>query len=90
MKDNIFSKETESPESLLRLEASVIQGLISQSCLTLCDPIYCSPAGSSLRGISPARILEWVAVSSSRRFSQLRDQTLVSCVSSFGRRILCR
>ena len=90
MKDNIFSKETESPESLLRLEASVIQGLISQSCLTLCDPIYCSPAGSSLRGTSRARILEWVAVSSSRRLSQLRDRTLVSCVSCFGRRILCR
>ena len=68
-KDSIFSKETESPESLLRLEASVIQGLISQSCLTLCDPNYCSPAGSSLRGISRTRILEWVAIPSSRGFS---------------------
>ena len=40
-----------------------------------CD---CSPAGSSVRGISQARILEWVATSFSRRSSQPRDQTQVS------------
>ena len=37
-----------------------------QSCLTLCDPIGCSPPGSSVQGILQARILEWVAVPSSR------------------------
>ena len=37
-----------------------------QSCLTLCDPIDCSPPASSIRGFSQARILEWVASSSSR------------------------
>ena len=36
------------------------------SCLTLCDPMDCSPSGSSVHGISQARILEWVAVPSSR------------------------
>ena len=35
---------------------------VTQSCLTLCDPIDCSPPGSSVRGISQARMLEWVAV----------------------------
>ena len=40
--------------------------LHAQSCLTLCDPIDCSPPASSVRGISQARILEWVASSSSR------------------------
>ena len=35
-------------------------------CLTLCDPIDCSPPGSSVHGISQASILEWVAVPSSR------------------------
>ena len=30
-----------------------------QSCLTLCDPMDCSPPGSSVRGILQARILEW-------------------------------
>ena len=37
--------------------------------LTLCDPRYCSPQGSSIHGILQARILEWVAVSSSRASS---------------------
>ena len=37
-----------------------------QSCLTLCDPMDCSPPGSSIHGILQARILEWVAVTSFR------------------------
>ena len=37
-----------------------------QSCLTLCDPVDCSPPGFSVRGILQARILEWVATPSSR------------------------
>ena len=39
-----------------------------QSCPTLCDPMDCSPLGSSVRRISQARILEWVAVSYLRIF----------------------
>ena len=46
---------------------------VAQSCLTLWDPTECSPPGSSVQGIFPARILEWVAISSSRGSSQLRD-----------------
>ena len=42
--------------------------LITQSRPTLCDPIGCSPPGSSLHGILQARILEWVAISFSRDF----------------------
>ncbi len=38
----------------------------SQSCLTLCDPMDCSPPGSSVHGIHQARILKWVAISYSR------------------------
>ena len=30
-----------------------------QSCPTLCDPMYCSPPGSSVHGIFQARVLEW-------------------------------
>ena len=48
---------------------------VAQSCLTLCDPMNCSPPGSSILGIFQARILEWVAISFSRRSSQPRDQT---------------
>ena len=40
--------------------------LFSRSCLTLCDPMDCSPPGSSVCGLPQARILEWVAISSSR------------------------
>ena len=39
--------------------------LVAQSCPTLCDPIDCGPPGSSVHGILQARILEWVAISSS-------------------------
>ena len=60
----------------------------AQSCLTLCYPMDCSPPGSSVRGIVPARILEWVAISSSRGSSKHRDQICVSCISSIGRRVL--
>ena len=51
-----------------------------QSCLTFCDPMDCSPPGSSVHGILQARILEWVAVPSSGEFSWPRDWTLVSYV----------
>ena len=40
-----------------------------QLCLTLCDPMDCSPPGSSVQGILQARILEWVAMPSSRGYS---------------------
>ena len=55
--------------------------LVAQSCLTLYDPVDCSPLGSSVLGISQARILEWVAISSSRRSFWLRDRTWVSCLA---------
>ena len=40
--------------------------LVAQSRLTLCDPMDCSPPDSSVRGILPAKILEWVAISFSK------------------------
>ena len=51
-----------------------------QSCLTLCDPMDCDPPGSSVYGIVQARILEWVAMASSRGSSPPRDGTCVSCL----------
>ena len=47
--------------------------LVAQSCRTLCDPMDCSPPGSSVHGISQARILEWVAISCTRGSPQPRD-----------------
>ena len=49
----------------------------AQSCPTLCDPVDCSPPGSSVHGISQARILEWVAISSSRGSSFHLGPTLL-------------
>ena len=49
------------------------------------QPMDGSPPGSSVHGISQARILEWVAISYSRESSRLKDQTHVSCVSCIGR-----
>ena len=43
---------------------------VAQSCPSLCDPVDCSPPGSSVHGILQARILEWVAISFSRESSQ--------------------
>ena len=52
--------------------------LVAQSCPTLCDPMDCSPPGSSVPGILQARTLEWVAMPSSRGSSQPRDRSQVS------------
>ena len=55
--------------------------LVAQLCWILCDPIYCSPAGSSVHGILQVRILECVAISFSRGSSRPRDRTQVSCIA---------
>ena len=57
---------------------------VAQSCLTLCDPMDCSPPGFSVHRIFKARVLEWVAIAFSRGSSWLRDRTLVSRI--VGRR----
>jgi len=52
--------------------------LVTQSYLSVCYRMDCSLPGSSVHGDSPARILEWVAMPSSRGSSQPRDQAQVS------------
>ena len=63
--------------------------LVAQSCLALCDPLDCSPPGSSVCGILQARILEWVAISYSRGSSWPRERTQVCCVSCTGGQVVC-
>ena len=53
----------------------------SLSCDWLCEPMDCSPPGSSVHGISHAGILEWLVISSCRGSSQPRDQTFISCIA---------
>ena len=47
--------------------------LVTQSCLTLCDLMGCSPPGSSVHGVLQARILEWVVIPFSRGSFRPRD-----------------
>ena len=53
--------------------------LVAQSCLTLYDPMDCSPPGSSVRGILQAKIVEWVAIPSSRGYTATTAKSLHSC-----------
>ena len=55
-------------------------GWVAKSCLTLCDPMDCNAPGASVHGIFQARILEWVAIPSSRGRSWSRNQICVSCI----------
>ena len=67
-------------DCILSQEWSVLS-LVAQSCPTLCNPMDCNLPGSSIHGILQARILEWVAMPSSRASSQPRDWTQVSCIT---------
>ena len=63
-------------------------GKCAQSYLTPCDPMDCSPPASSVHGILQARILEWVAISSSKGSSRSREWTSVFYISCTGRQAL--
>ena len=81
------------PHSLLGSSPLLCTGLtcacsVVQLCPTLCDPMDWSLPGSSVHGISQARILGWIAISS-RGSSQPRDWTFISCTSCTGREIVC-
>ena len=62
-----------------RLDAN--ERVHAQSCPTLCDLMDSSPPDSSVHGIFLARILEWVAISSSRGSSQPRSQIHISRIA---------
>ena len=71
------------------INIACMRAKLLQSYLTLCDPMDCSPAGSSVHGILQARILEWVAKPSSKGSSQPREQIRIShYLTCFGRRVL--
>ena len=59
-----------------------------QLCPSLCDPMDCSPPGSSVHGILQARILEWVAIFSPQGIFLAQGLTCVSYISYTGRRVL--
>ena len=55
--------------------------LVAQSGPILCDPMDCSPPGSSVHEIPQARTLEWAAIASSRGSSPTKGQTRVAFMS---------
>ena len=73
-----LSGEGNGPQVLFYFLGCVLSCLVMYNC---CNPTDCSPPGSSVHGISQARILKWVAISYSRRSSQPRDWTHVSCIA---------
>ena len=79
-KDLIFHLETSEKTLLLQgcgLEITAVVKMcsVAQLCPPFCDPRDCSSPSSSVHGIFQARILEWVAIYSSRGSSQTRDWT---------------
>ena len=67
--------------SYLGMWGGKLKVLVAQACPTLCDPVDCSPPGSSVHEILQARILEWVVISYSQGSSTPRDRTQVSCTA---------
>ena len=79
--------ETDAEGKLGRMRRTHACAKLLQSCPTLCNPMDCSPLGSSVHGTLQARILEWVAIPSSRGSSPPRDQTRVSYLPCVGRQV---
>ena len=61
-----FARSRETGVCWTCVRACVLASSVAQLCPTLCDPLDCSPPGSSVHGIIQARMLEWVAIFSSR------------------------
>ena len=64
--------------TVTRYTVLIMHVLVAQSCPTLCEPMDCSKPGSSVEGISQARIFEWIAISFFRGSSKPWDRTQVS------------
>ena len=73
--------------SVHSLEGQCMHAKSLHLCPTLCDPMDCSPPGSSVHEVLQARILEWVPMPSSRESSRPRDETCVSYIPCTGRQV---
>ena len=88
-----FSVEFESTDDFLWLRKCVslyiAVCLVAQLCPALWDPVDCSLPSSYVCGILQARILEWVAMPTSKASSQPRDRTCTFCITHISRQIFC-
>ena len=101
--EDLKRRQLRSGSGPVRTQSRKFSGNIGPgTCYIMCSEIFCynkyvcilsriqlvvTPPGFSVHGIFQARILEWVAMSSSRGSSWPRDWTHVSCVSCIGRQI---
>ena len=76
----LFPEGRVSDLSLWGLPTCCCSCLVTKSCPTLCDPMDCSPPGSSVHGIFQTRILEWVVISFSRGSSWSGNWTSIFCM----------
>ena len=70
-----WTEELGGPQSMSCKESDTTEQLnfAKKSCLTLCDSMDCSPLGPFVEGILQARILEWVAISFSRKSFRTKE-----------------
>ena len=77
-----MERSLRDPEVLSLVDSTLcVDARSLQSCPTLCNPMDCSPPGSSVHGILQARILDWVAMPSSRGSFWPEDWTCISCIA---------
>ena len=74
-------REIQIKIKIIQQHEKKVKVIVAQTCLSLCHLMDCSPPGSSVHGISQARILQWVAIPFSRGSSQTRDRTQVSHIA---------
>ena len=58
----LLTHSTTTTTTKFTLRKAESESEVAQLCLTLSDPMDCSPPGSSIHGICQARVLEWVAI----------------------------
>ena len=75
-KKKVNLHDHELGNNFLHMTSKAKQVLVTQSCPTLCDPMDCSPPGSSVHGILQARILEWVAIFFSTKAKQSKSKCI--------------
>ena len=84
----IPTKKTLTLHSVSNGSKQVVRAKSFQSCPTLCNRMDCSLPSSSVHEILQARILEWIAMPSSKGSSQPRDRICISYISGIGRQVL--
>ena len=82
------SRHRASPSHQTQVSRKWVLCIYAQSCPTLCNPMDCSPPGSSVHGILQARILKWVACPPPGDLPDPGDWTHISCIFCIGSQVL--